>query len=611
MNWLHYLLEANIYLAVFYLLYLALFTKDTHYKLARVYLLATCILAYIIPLVQISWLIPEAQRQTVTIIDNGGLLSGQVTPAAHTLGVDDIIFYAYCAGVIVMVSVFILKLLQILRLARIKGDKLHDKYKLVRLKGSNTAFSFFNYVFIGTNVNGVETIVRHELAHITQKHSFDVVFLELIKAISWFNPFIHLLERSMKTIHEYIADEQAAAYDNDAVAYSSFLVDNAYGIGGSSLTHSFFNYNLLKKRIIMLNQKRSGKLARLKYLMTLPVCGALLCVSTLGFSKNYGWIDIGHSKNSLQNDDNQQSHEKNLLKKGEYSYAIDPANYNSKKLDDAIRWFKDRGYVMNYEEHDGAQPLLTVSLKTTAVFKWKSSVSATFDVDALKKDKLFIFVAADEVNSKLYVKSMPENEYLKTDTGKKIPPPPPPAPPKQVKLAKAPKVLADTKTEKMPPPPPPKPVKLALKMSTDTMGKLPPPPPPADPFESFYKYVSRNVRYPAKDRENLVAGRVIVGFNTVNNKISDVKIIRGVESEIDNEVLRVLNSYSQTLPGNMTITHYALSISFVIMDAKGNPLGNSPKTEENEGGNKNSSVYDSNNRYMLNEIVVASYAPTK
>jgi beta-lactamase regulating signal transducer with metallopeptidase domain len=94
--------------------------------------------------------------------------------------------------------------------------------------------------------------------HIRQKHSADIVFLELIKIINWFNPLIYLLQMSLKTMHEYIADEQTAAQESDAISYSSFLVNNAYGLNGSSLAHSFFNYNLLKKRIIMLNQKRSG-----------------------------------------------------------------------------------------------------------------------------------------------------------------------------------------------------------------------------------------------------------------------------------------------------------------------------------------------------------------
>src|SRR6185312_6617432 len=147
-------------------------------------------------------------------------------------------------------------------------------------------------LFIGTETAEAGTIIRHELVHIRQKHSLDIIFLELLKIVNWFNPLVYLLQNSLKTIHEYIADEHTAAHETDALAYSSLLLKNAYGLGGSSITHSFFNYNLLKKRIIMLNHQRSGNLARLKYLAALPICAAMLCTSTLAFSKTYGWIDL-------------------------------------------------------------------------------------------------------------------------------------------------------------------------------------------------------------------------------------------------------------------------------------------------------------------------------
>src|SRR6185312_1378413 len=165
-------------------------------------------------------------------------------------------------------------------------------YRVIWLPGTDVAFSFFNFLFIGDDAPRAGTMITHELVHIRQKHSADIVFLEVLKIVSWFNPVVYLLQNSLKTVHEYIADEQTAAYETDALSYSSFLLNNAYGAGGSSITHSFFNYNLLKKRIIMLNQQRSGNLARLKYLAVIPICAALLCASTLLFSKSYGWVDL-------------------------------------------------------------------------------------------------------------------------------------------------------------------------------------------------------------------------------------------------------------------------------------------------------------------------------
>jgi hypothetical protein len=210
---------------------------------------------------------------------------------APVFTINDYLWMAYVAGAVVLLLFLVVKLYSVFKLTQ-NNKAAYGKYKMVYLKDTDVAFSFFNYLFIGTRAAGANTIITHELVHIRQKHSADIMFLELLKVICWFNPCIYLLQKSLKTVHEYIADEQTAATEADALTYSSFLVNNAYGAGGSSITHSFFNYNLLKKRIIMLNQQRSGKLARLKYLIAVPVCAGLLCASTLGFSKNYGWIDL-------------------------------------------------------------------------------------------------------------------------------------------------------------------------------------------------------------------------------------------------------------------------------------------------------------------------------
>jgi TonB family protein len=338
MNWLYYLAEANIYLGVFYLAYRLFLTKETYYQLTRAYLLFACVASFILPVLQIGALKPVETAVTTTINyaapaatvpDEYIPVTGPVrivTPAvshaasipvvtttpvvttpkaevaaAYHLTPQDYLLFAYLFGAGVVFLLLIIKLFALLKLTRNVQRMDQDNYKLVHLPETNTAFSFFNYLFIGTNAQGADTIIRHELVHIRQKHSADIIFLELLKVINWFNPFIYLLQNSLKTVHEYIADEQTAAYETDAIAYSSFLVSNAYGAGGSSITHSFFNYNLLKKRIIMLNQQRSGTLARLKYLVTIPICAILLCASTLAFSKTYVLVDLDPAKGGALN----------------------------------------------------------------------------------------------------------------------------------------------------------------------------------------------------------------------------------------------------------------------------------------------------------------------
>jgi TonB family protein len=305
MNWLYYLAEANIYLGVFYLAYCLFLNRDTHYQLNRAYLIFSCIVSFILPVLQVGALRPVKSAEPVNTIHyimptQAASVAAQQPQATtitapliieHHFTLKDGLWYLYLAGAAVSLYMLLMKLYTLFRLTRNEQIK-EDKHRVIYLTGTGAAFSFFNYLFIGADTAGAHTIIRHELVHIRQKHSVDILFLELLKIISWFNPLVYLLQNSLKTIHEYIADEQTAAYETDALTYSSLLLKNAYGIGGSSITHSFFDYNLLKKRIIMLNQQRSGNLARLKYLAAIPICAALLCASTLAFSKSYGWVDL-------------------------------------------------------------------------------------------------------------------------------------------------------------------------------------------------------------------------------------------------------------------------------------------------------------------------------
>ncbi|MES2112790.1 MAG: TonB family protein [Bacteroidota bacterium] len=330
MNGLYYLAEANLYLGIFYLVYCLFLNRNTYYQLSRAYLLFSCIIAFILPLVQLNILKPASPAAQplqitsfapVTPLKHAGTARlnliaalaaakaiapspAPVLQSAHKATKrpftwQDGLLYGYLIGAGALLFVLLIKLYTLFRLMRREPVVNEDKYRVIYLDGSDVAFSFFNYLFIGADAHGAKTIIRHELVHIQQRHSADIILLELLKIINWFNPFLYMVQNSLKTVHEYIADEQTAAYETDALTYASFLVTNAYGAGGSSITHSFFNYNLLKKRIMMLNQQRSGKLARLKYLVIIPICGALLCTSTLVFSKSYGWLNIGAANGKL------------------------------------------------------------------------------------------------------------------------------------------------------------------------------------------------------------------------------------------------------------------------------------------------------------------------
>jgi beta-lactamase regulating signal transducer with metallopeptidase domain len=511
MNWLKYLLEANLYLGAFYLLYFLLFDRETHYKLNRAYLLFSCIVSYIIPVIQIGALKADDTGEQVVTIIRTNKLNLQRAETAWNFTLQDCLMYAYLFGVLVMFTLLIYKIWQLIRLSNTQKSLLANKYKLVKIENSNTAFSFFNHVFIGTKVSGADTVIRHELVHIDQKHSFDIVFLELIKVINWFNPFIYLLQRSLKTVHEYIADEQTAAYEKDTLTYSAFLVNNAYGITGSSLAHSFFNYNLLKKRIIMLNQKRSGNLARLKYLLALPVCAALLCASTLGFSKNYGVIDLAPKRQPAAI----------TVRAAKTAAAADTAHVTGKGYK-----FTENGYLI-----EGKTDYRVIITETNGEQKEYYRNAATAAEKKLLEDKYGYKFPTTVIYAKLpppppVSPAQPKVKEIEIQ----IAPPHPAKPakaPKSVKIVKfpAPVVKADTVAEvkRVPPPVPPKSVIKQPKSAKIIEVTLLPPPSVGKP-DSDATGIKRVPPPPPAPPKNNVKSVKIVGKAPVTKKIDSINL---------------------------------------------------------------------------------------
>ncbi|WP_295713132.1 M56 family metallopeptidase [Mucilaginibacter sp.] len=468
MNWLHYLLEANIYLAVFYAGYCLFLNKETYYTLNRAYLLLSCLLSFALPVIQVGVLKPVEQPGGSIVIITPENIVTQVT--TDTTTVNDVLMYAYLAGVIVLVIVLLIKLSRLIKMTGSSKTLVGNKYKLINIDGSNTAFSFFNYLFIGKNTAGNDTIIRHELVHIRQKHSVDILFLELIRIVNWFNPIIYLMQISLKTVHEYIADEQTAALENDTLAYSAFLVNNAYGLNGSSITHSFFNYNLLKKRIIMLNQKRSGNLARLKYLVAVPLCAGMLCASTLAFSKNYGWVDLA-PKHKLAPTANSKS--ANLAADTSAKTQIKAKAITAKGYK-----YEETGYLINKK----SDFRVIITEKNGEQKEYYKSKAKPGEIAMLKEKygysfpKMLIFPKLPPPPPKgpglqTYIDKMPPPPPAAPKKGaKKLHrmPPPPPAPP-----------IGSDDIDKTPPPPPP-----ASPIGAEDINKMPPPPPPAQPIGS-------------------------------------------------------------------------------------------------------------------------------
>jgi beta-lactamase regulating signal transducer with metallopeptidase domain len=141
-----------------------------------------------------------------------------------------------------------------------------DGVKIIKLPFPTAPFSFFRYVFVRDEMVGTpefDHILAHERTHIQQKHSLDLIFVQLLAAFLWFNPVIWLLIKSLKTTHEYIADKKIINSGYSLVEYQTLLLKQLISNNSFGLVHNF-NLSFIKKRITMMTHKKSGWSGKVK-----------------------------------------------------------------------------------------------------------------------------------------------------------------------------------------------------------------------------------------------------------------------------------------------------------------------------------------------------------
>ncbi|TKC07624.1 M56 family metallopeptidase [Pedobacter frigoris] len=282
MSWAHYILQVNIYLVIFYGFYKLLLDKETYFILNRIYLVSAGVFSLIIPFIRFEWFTQQQVVQPVYVgVDQLNQLVTQIavtpeTPTSFSLG--NFVVLIYIAGVLFFITKFIYQLLSI-RLA-------------LKQKKSGLAFSFFKYKVVDNELPNSNTIDRHEEIHVRQLHTLDVLFFEILGAITWFNPIIYFYKNTIKNIHEYLADEEAARFQGDKEEYALLLLSSAFGISPNSLTNSFYNKSLIKRRIFMLHKQRSAKTAVLKYGLFVPLFALTLVLSSATVRSNEQILQI-------------------------------------------------------------------------------------------------------------------------------------------------------------------------------------------------------------------------------------------------------------------------------------------------------------------------------
>lgn len=288
-----YLLEVIVFQLLFFILY-SILKKETFYQYNRIYLLLSSLLSYVIPCISLSLFqkseIPEIIENTLPT-----LYISASNETVTTLSENNSLLFGWggvwILGSVVMFIVFALKIKTLVLHIRKEKRIRSSQVLFVELINSQMAFSFLNCVFIGDQLHGKERemVIEHELIHVKQKHSWDVLFFEIQRILFWFNPMIYLYQKEIKAQHEFLVDQQIIT-NRGTKEYCKTLLEQVFKAPALSLVHTFYKQSLIKKRIAMLTKRESKSNAKLKYVLVVPVILGMLvytsCSSTKKVNKN-------------------------------------------------------------------------------------------------------------------------------------------------------------------------------------------------------------------------------------------------------------------------------------------------------------------------------------
>jgi len=271
-----YLFKSVVWLAGFSLVFILFLKNERFFFLNRIYLIAGILTSFIFPLISIHYtvIIPAATDHTTW-----GALATPILESGNgfVYYLKIILPVLYLAGVLAVVTVIVRQGRSVLRTIKKSEVISTQPVKLIKTTEYPSAFSFFSYVFVNPSVTDIESreIMIHELVHIRQKHWFDLLLVELLCMMQWFNPLVWMYVRFIRQNHEYLADEVALQQTSDPAVYKTVLLNQIVGAPVVGLTNSF-NYSPNKKRFNMMKKIITSPYRKMKVLLILPVFAVVL-----------------------------------------------------------------------------------------------------------------------------------------------------------------------------------------------------------------------------------------------------------------------------------------------------------------------------------------------
>lgn len=278
------IVESTIMLAIFYLFFKIFLKKETFFRMNRLYLLFSLSFSVTIPFLNFNlnyftnFSSDGDILNTITGVKQGynelnAVIIYACTGKLTWTMIKDYISIIYILGVLISTVFFVFGLGKIAFMILHSGPKKYGKYWIVETPEAMVPFSLFKWIIINPEKHSsddMKQIIAHERMHAFQLHSFDLVFVEVFVILFWFNPFIYWYRKSIREVHEYLADQAVVENGFDRIDYQQLLFNQVSGSRFIGLT-SRFSYSLSKNRLKMLTMMKSKNISKIKIALAIPI----------------------------------------------------------------------------------------------------------------------------------------------------------------------------------------------------------------------------------------------------------------------------------------------------------------------------------------------------
>ena len=518
---LAYFLKINVAIALFYAFYRLFFYKDTFFTWRRAALLCFFAISAVYPLLNIQTWITEQEPMVAMadlyadiVLPEFTITPEQATSDWKTLLLQTVGF-AYWGMVIVLAIRFFIQLAGIIRLAfRCRKAKIGNT-NVHLLRQASGPFSFFHWIFIhptSHTEDELSEILTHEQTHANQWHSIDVLVSEIVCIFCWFNPFAWLMKREIRTNLEYLADNRVLETGHDSKAYQYHLLGLSHHKAAATIYNSF-NVLPLKKRIKMMNKKRTREIGRTKYLMFLPLAALLMIISNIEAvartTKEVARDVIEAVEDNLTSDPTAPDMEVAT----ETAPLETPAPQQDK---DKLVTYKGVVVDKDGKAVEGAEFFVDGDYKLPQGQSYVTGKNGNFSFKAFENAKMIVIWKKDGK-----MMGVPATVNKENNSNMKI--------------------VMDREWLNPPADDPDNPVFEVVEQMPEF---------PDGGMSGLMQFLSKNIRYPVNAQKNGTQGRVTVQFVVnADGSISNIGIIRGVDPELDGEAVRVISTMPNWKPG--------------------------------------------------------------